>query len=132
MARSTVLIHNALLRSKHGYCRDNGLYRTAARRADEREGDRSVDDRRRIGEDPDNGGRTSKPARLAAERAVRARQAAADDDDDASADTARERRQRRAQFLAELAEARELRKRVAPRRTRAAELHERVLRTFRY
>ncbi len=44
----------------------------------------------------------------------------------------RERRIRRARFLAELAEARELRKRVAPRRTRAAELHERVLRTFRY
>lgn len=131
MARSTVLIHDALLRTKHGYCRENGFYRTAVRRADEREGDRSVADRRRIGEDPDNGGRTSKPARLTAERAVRARQAA-DDDDDASADTARERRQRRAQFLTELAEARELRKRVAPRRTRAAELHERVLRTFRY
>jgi len=39
---------------------------------------------------------------------------------------------RRAIFLAELAEARELRKRVAPRRARAAELHARLLRTFRY
>jgi hypothetical protein len=49
-----------------------------------------------------------------------------------SADPERDRRIRRARFLAELAEARELRKRVAPRRTRAAELHARVLRTFRY
>jgi hypothetical protein len=39
---------------------------------------------------------------------------------------------RRAMFLAELAEARELRRRVAPRRARAAELHARLLRTFRY
>ena len=39
---------------------------------------------------------------------------------------------RRAMFLAELAEAKELRKRVAPRRARAAELHARLLRTFRY
>lgn len=39
---------------------------------------------------------------------------------------------RRAVFLAELAEAKELRKRVAPRRARAAELHARLLRTFRY
>lgn len=54
------------------------------------------------------------------------------DDDSRTADPGRERRLRRAQFLAELAEARELRKRVAPRRTRAAELHARVLRTFRY
>jgi hypothetical protein len=44
----------------------------------------------------------------------------------------RERRLRRARFLAELAEARELRKRVMPRRTRNAELHARLLRTFRY
>jgi hypothetical protein len=44
----------------------------------------------------------------------------------------RERRVRRARFLAELDEARELRKRVAPRRARAAELQARVLRTFRY
>lgn len=43
-----------------------------------------------------------------------------------------DRRMRRARFLAELAEARELRKRVAPRRARAAELQARVLRTFRY
>lgn len=39
---------------------------------------------------------------------------------------------RRAIFLAELAEAKELRRRVAPRRARAAELHARLLRTFRY
>jgi hypothetical protein len=39
---------------------------------------------------------------------------------------------RRAIFLAELAEAKELRRRVALRRARAAELHARVLRTFRY
>lgn len=44
----------------------------------------------------------------------------------------RERRLRRARFLADLAEARELRKRVTPRRTRNAELHARLLRTFRY
>jgi hypothetical protein len=39
---------------------------------------------------------------------------------------------RRAVFLAELAEAKELRKRVAPRKARNAELHARLLRTFRY
>lgn len=44
----------------------------------------------------------------------------------------RDRGLRRAIFLAELAEARELRRRVAPRRARAAELHARLLRTFRY
>jgi hypothetical protein len=44
----------------------------------------------------------------------------------------RERRLRRARFLADLAEAKELRKRVTPRRTRNAELHARLLRTFRY
>jgi hypothetical protein len=49
-----------------------------------------------------------------------------------NSDSERNRRMRRAQFLADLAEARELRKRVAPRRARAAELHARVLRTFRY
>ena len=47
-------------------------------------------------------------------------------------DRERDRRVRRARFLADLAEARELRKRVAPRRARAAELEARVLRTFRY
>jgi hypothetical protein len=75
-----------------------------------------VTDRRRAGEDPADGGRT---ARDTAD--------GADHDDDE-----RERRLRRARFLAELDEARELRKRVTPRRTRAAELHARVLRTFRY
>ncbi len=47
-------------------------------------------------------------------------------------DAPQERGMRRAIFLAELAEARELRKRVAPRRARAQELHARLLRTFRY
>jgi len=45
---------------------------------------------------------------------------------------AQDRTLRRAVFLAELAEAKELRKRVAPRKTRNAELHARLLRTFRY
>jgi hypothetical protein len=45
---------------------------------------------------------------------------------------AEDRNLRRAVFLAELAEAKELRKRVAPRKTRNAELHARLLRTFRY
>ncbi len=49
-----------------------------------------------------------------------------------TSDPERDRRIRRARFLADLAEARELRRRVAPRRARAAELHARVLRTFRY
>ena len=52
-----------------------------------------------------------------------------------AADTPRQaedRNLRRAVFLAELAEAKELRKRVAPRKTRAAELHAKLLRTFRY
>ena len=72
-------------------------------------------DRRRTGEYPDDDdSRTTDPA------------------SSPDPDSERERRLRRAQFLAELAEARELRKRVAPRRTRAAELHARVLRTFRY
>ena len=44
----------------------------------------------------------------------------------------RDRGLRRAMFLAELAEAKELRRRVAPRRARVAELHARLLRTFRY
>ena len=47
-------------------------------------------------------------------------------------DVPRDRGLRRAMFLVELAEARELRRRVAPRRARAAELHARLLRTFRY
>jgi hypothetical protein len=48
------------------------------------------------------------------------------------AEAPRDRGLRRAMFLVELAEARELRRRVAPRRARAAELHARLLRTFRY
>ncbi|MEU9474199.1 hypothetical protein [Streptomyces sp. NPDC048191] len=44
-----------------------------------------------------------------------------------------ERRQRRAQFLRDLAEARELRARVQPRRAKAARLrHEMRMRTFRW
>jgi hypothetical protein len=65
-------------------------------------------------------------------RADRAAVRAADPSSSCAADPERDRRIRRARFLAELAEARELRKRVTPRRTRAAELHARVLRTFRY
>ncbi|HEV2640544.1 MAG TPA: hypothetical protein VGX23_35785 [Actinocrinis sp.] len=42
------------------------------------------------------------------------------------------RDKRRAEFLAELAEAKALRARVAPRRARMQELHRRLLRTFRY
>jgi hypothetical protein len=45
---------------------------------------------------------------------------------------AEDRNLRRAVFLAELAEAKELRKRVAPRKTRTAEMHAKLLRTFRY
>lgn len=73
-------------------------------------------DRRRTGEQSSEDSPAARPA------------AAAEPDSDPE----RERRLRRARFLAELAEARELRKRVTPRRTRAAELHARVLRTFRY
>lgn len=44
----------------------------------------------------------------------------------------RDRRRRRTIFLRELAEARELRKRVAPRRSRRARIHEALrMRTFR-
>ncbi|MEV6117594.1 hypothetical protein AB0L59_35215 [Streptomyces sp. NPDC052109] len=44
-----------------------------------------------------------------------------------------ERRRRRAQFLRDLAEARELRARVQPRRAKAARLrHEMRMRTFRW
>jgi hypothetical protein len=48
------------------------------------------------------------------------------------AEVARERQLRRTRFLADLKEARELRRRVAPRRARTAEMHARLLRTFRY
>ena len=88
--------------------------------------------RRRAGEDLDNDTRTSRAARSAGEGPEHAawKPAAAGSQD--ATDPERDRRLRRARFLAELAEARELRKRVTPRRTRAAELHARVLRTFRY
>ncbi|MEU2563524.1 hypothetical protein ABZ626_29925 [Streptomyces longispororuber] len=44
-----------------------------------------------------------------------------------------ERRRRRAQFLRELTEARELRERVTPRRARAARLRQAMrMRTFRW
>lgn len=47
-------------------------------------------------------------------------------------EAARDRRRRRAIFLRELAEARELRKRVAPRRSRRARIHEALrMRAFR-
>lgn len=51
---------------------------------------------------------------------------------DAGAETDAERRRRRAQFLRDLAEARELRARVRPRRAKAARLrHAMRMRTFR-
>ncbi|MFH9038576.1 hypothetical protein ACH4FA_04310 [Streptomyces sp. NPDC017966] len=63
-----------------------------------------------------------------------------DDRDDPSprgapnpAETEAERRRRRARFLRELAEARELRDRVQPRRAKAARLrHAMRMRTFRW
>ncbi|MCF3136254.1 hypothetical protein IPZ69_39300 [Streptomyces olivochromogenes] len=49
------------------------------------------------------------------------------------AETDAERRRRRAQFLRDLAEARELRDRVQPRRAKAARLrHAMRMRTFRW
>lgn len=92
-------------------------------------------DRRRTGENPDDDSSTA--SRSPAPASDPARGSAAGprttaSDPDSTSDSERERRLRRARFLAELAEARELRKRVTPRRTRAAELHARVLRTFRY
>ncbi|MEU6220489.1 hypothetical protein ABZ845_23670 [Streptomyces sp. NPDC047022] len=51
----------------------------------------------------------------------------------AARETDRERRVRRARFLRELAEARELRDRVQPRRAKAARLrHAMRMRTFRW
>ncbi|MET7291867.1 hypothetical protein ABZS79_06890 [Streptomyces griseoloalbus] len=51
----------------------------------------------------------------------------------AGAETEAERRRRRARFLRELAEARELRDRVQPRRAKAARLrHAMRMRTFRW
>ncbi|MEV0317601.1 hypothetical protein ACIBKX_21640 [Streptomyces sp. NPDC050658] len=48
-------------------------------------------------------------------------------------ETEAERRRRRAQFLSELAEARELRDRVKPRRARAARMRQQMrMRTFRW
>ncbi|MER6627960.1 hypothetical protein ABT301_06950 [Streptomyces sp. NPDC000987] len=58
---------------------------------------------------------------------------AQDTEADADADTDTERRRRRAQFLRDLAEARELRARVQPRRAKAARLrHAMRMRTFRW
>jgi hypothetical protein len=71
----------------------------------------------------------------AKQRAAARGKAQAEASKTAKADTpqqAQDRNLRRAVFLAELAEAKELRKRVAPRKTRNAELHARLLRTFRY
>jgi len=90
-----------------------------------------VTNRRQAGEDPKDGGRNP---RAAADRERPGPEPAKPPDSECSSagEAERERRVRRARFLAELDEARELRKRVTPRRTRAAELHARVLRTFRY
>ncbi|WP_344964516.1 hypothetical protein [Streptomyces thioluteus] len=55
------------------------------------------------------------------------------DGPEASADGDAERRRRRAQFLRELNEARELRDRVQPRRARAARMRQQMrMRTFRW
>jgi hypothetical protein len=83
-----------------------------------------VADRRRTGEYPDDAARP--------DRSNDAPAPGPGPNPNSDPDPERDRRLRRARFLAELAEARELRKRVAPRRARAAELHARVLRTFRY
>ncbi len=54
-------------------------------------------------------------------------------DREASRETEAERRRRRAQFLRELTEARELRDRVQPRRVKTARLrHAMRMRTFRW
>jgi hypothetical protein len=96
------------------------------------EGGSVVTNHRRTGEDLDNDTRTSHAVQLTGEGAKRVPRFAGPAESADAADPERDRRLRRARFLAELAEARELRKRVTPRRTRAAELHARVLRTFRY
>jgi hypothetical protein len=88
-----------------------------------------VAEHRQTGENLDDG----RGARPTSARPERARvELGADGSSAADTDAERERQARRVRFLAELDEARALRKRVAPRRTRAAELHARVLRTFRY
>ncbi|MEU3874956.1 MULTISPECIES: hypothetical protein [Streptomyces] len=52
---------------------------------------------------------------------------------DAGPESAEDRRRRRAQFLRELNEARELRDRVQPRRARAARMRQQMrMRTFRW
>ncbi|MCX5196387.1 hypothetical protein OOK31_21225 [Streptomyces sp. NBC_00249] len=52
---------------------------------------------------------------------------------DAAPETAAQRRARRAQFLRDLHEARELRDRVQPRRARAARMRQQMrMRTFRW
>ncbi|MER7762819.1 hypothetical protein [Streptomyces sp. NPDC097619] len=52
---------------------------------------------------------------------------------DGEQETAAQRRQRRAQFLRDLNEARELRERVQPRRARAARMRQQMrMRTFRW
>lgn len=103
-------------------------------------------DRPRTGEYPDDDARATRaeqpasPARRRPERSApptaspspTSAISTAISDSGSDTDPERDRRVRRARFLAELAEARELRRRVAPRRARAAELHARVLRTFRY
>ena len=96
------------------------------------EGGSVVANHRRSGEDPGNGTRTSRVSPSSADVPDQAGRPPRPVEPEPAADPERDRRLRRARFLAELAEARELRKRVTPRRTRAAELHARVLRTFRY
>jgi hypothetical protein len=96
---------------------------------------RSMTDRALFGEDLANDTRTSHtadPLRAIPPSTPITPPAADRDDPAACTDPERERRLRRARFLADLAEARELRKRVAPRRAKSAEMHARLFRTFRY
>jgi hypothetical protein len=96
------------------------------------EGGSVVTNHHRASEDLDNDTRTSRAVQLTGKGSEPFPRLAGPAESADAADPERDRRLRRARFLAELAEARELRKRVTPRRTRAAELHARLLRTFRY
>lgn len=96
------------------------------------EGVSVVTNHRRTDEDLDNDTRTSRAVQLTTTGTGHVPRLAGPAESADATDPERDRRLRRARFLAELAEARELRKRVTPRRTRAAELHARLLRTFRY
>ncbi|MFE9677790.1 hypothetical protein ACFYO5_27335 [Streptomyces sp. NPDC006259] len=69
----------------------------------------------------------------AASRAKQSSQNASQNPSEEPSETEAERRRRRARFLRELAEARELRDRVQPRRAKTARLrHAMRMRTFRW